>query len=262
MKRHQALIQILEKGHIYFFYRPRADAWPIDGEEDVSELMMLLHPFDTGKYRFIILENQGLPEFVPQPETYDGFQGYWGVVKYVEYTAPIAEDRLDSRVERTRFQGPVYLRNARPAGEGVYLIGRHQAHSHLTYILELPEEAGDVQSGLNIEEKEGNFLLYVKNPDFSSTPKTRPDELPKPLLPKEWMKKFNGQRTIPLESTRFLDYEGAEILLYNAGQEKLNELDPLLKPEHETQATAEIFTDLHMERERHPIEPLFAGRWF
>ena len=34
-----------------------------------------------------------------------------------------------------------------------------------------------------------------------------------------------------------------------------------LDPEHETEATADLFQELRLERERHPVEPLLVGKW-
>ena len=59
----------------------------------------------------------------------------------------------------------------------------------------------------------------------------------------------------------FLDYEGAEILLVGARRNISAELGVELIPEYETEATAEIFNDLKLERSLHPLAPLFEGKW-
>ena len=41
----------------------------------------------------------------------------------------------------------------------------------------------------------------------------------------------------------------------------LDELGRVVDPEHETEATAEIFNDLLMEKSLHPVAPLLSGRW-
>jgi len=38
-------------------------------------------------------------------------------------------------------------------------------------------------------------------------------------------------------------------------------LDIQIHPQEETAATAEIFKDLHLDRSRHPLKPLFEGAW-
>lgn len=59
---------------------------------------------------------------------------------------------------------------ARAMGEGVYRILRHnpgkKMHTHLVYKLEFPPEdkQNEPQESLNIE-REGYFLMQIKNPD-------------------------------------------------------------------------------------------------
>ena len=55
--------------------------------------------------------------------------------------------------------------------------------------------------------------------------------------------------------------EQSEIILIGADEDVRGELGISLDPEHETMDTAEIFRDLHMERSKHPLEPLFQGKW-
>lgn len=41
----------------------------------------------------------------------------------------------------------------------------------------------------------------------------------------------------------------------------MKELGIELKPEDETESSADVFKDLKLERERHPVKPLFKGKW-
>jgi hypothetical protein len=45
----------------------------------------------------------------------------------------------------------------------VWLLGSSSNHTHLAYVLELPEEIGEVQEAFNIS-KEGSYIVTVKNP--------------------------------------------------------------------------------------------------
>jgi hypothetical protein len=69
------------------------------------------------------------------------------------------------------------------------------------------------------------------------------------------------ERFIPVDPPDFLDHEGAEILLVGARQDVYKELGLQLNPEHETEATAEVFNDLRMGKSLHPTTPLFKGKW-
>ena len=167
---------------------------------------------------------------------------------------------MDPEVYETKTRGERRLPPARPAGEGIYAIARHSGHTHLAYVLELPEEPGDAQRALNII-KEGSYILAVKNPDAPSPPGVGLDESRRARFPQELQERFQERRFLPVDPSAFLDYEGAEILLVGARQDVFAELGLELNPEHETETTAEIFNDLKMERSLHPLTPLFEGKW-
>jgi hypothetical protein len=117
-----------------------------------------------------------------------------------------------------------------------------------------------VQRALNIVQ-EGNYVIAVKNPEAPSAPGTGLDETRRAAFPKELRERFAGRRFIPAEPPDFLDYEWAEIILVGARKDISAELGIELVPERETEATAEIFNDLKMERSLHPLTPLFEGKW-
>ena len=60
---------------------------------------------------------------------------------------------------------------------------------------------------------------------------------------------------------RFLDYKGAEFVLIGSSADVSAELGIDLPAEPETELTADIFQDLKVEREEHPLTPLFKGEW-
>ena len=151
-------------------------------------------------------------------------------------------------------------RSARPAGEGVYALARHGNHTHLLYSLELPVEPDEVQRELHIG-KQGSYLLSVKNPRATSPPSVGLDEERKAEFPDDLQDLFGGRRFIPLGTSEFLDYEGAELLLTGTDEGPAEELDVNLSPECETEETANLFQELEMDRDRHPVEPLLTGKW-
>lgn len=50
-------------------------------------------------------------------------------------------------------------------------------------------------------------------------------------------------------------------MLIGANEQPDEELGISLEPEKETQASADVVSDLKLERDQHPTEPLFEGRW-
>ena len=103
--------------------------------------------------------------------------------------------------------------SARPCGEGVYGIVEHGGHTHLAYVLEIPELPGEVQNEFHID-KQGSFVISIKNP--SKTSPTYPGIKNKAKYPEHLQAQFQGRHFIPLYSSSFLDFPGSEILLIGA----------------------------------------------
>lgn len=260
------MADVLERGNIYFFYRPRVESPEehdrhveagepdAEGLEDIQRFYMVLSPHGKKRYRLFLIGQKKLPE------VRNGGQKYWAFVDKVSKAATGVEDELDSFTYPTKTRGKRYLPAARPAGEGVYAIARHDDHTHLAYALELPEKPGAVQRELNIED-EASYVFSIKNPEKPSPPgaglgKDRQAEYPKRLK-----ERFRDRRFIEADPPDFLDYEGTTCLLIGADEDVSEELGIELEPQKETIERAEIFNDLRVEKSEHPLEPLFEGKW-
>ena len=149
---------------------------------------------------------------------------------------------------------------ARPAGEAVYALVRHDDHVHAAYVLELPAQPGDVQHALGIE-REASYVAQVRNPEDRTPTRWDSGERGRVTLPPDLQRRFGRRRFIPLDPPSFLDHEGVELLLIGASPDIEAELGLSLDAERETEASAEIFRDLRLERDLHPTAPLFEGRW-
>jgi hypothetical protein len=243
--------QVLERGNIYFLYRPRVQREDVRDFRDVQRLYMVLSPQDKQRFRTIVMPKKQLPEVG------DEGQRFWG---FIEKVARDPKEIVEQELGREQYGAARFQAAARPAGEGVYAIVWHRDHTHLTYMLELPAQPGDVQQQLNIQQ-EGSYFLSVKNPDQPSPPGIGLDEEQKAKFPKELQDKFGGRRFIDLDPPDFLDYEGAEILLIGAEEELSDELGIELHPEDESEASAEIFNELRITKSEQTIKPLFKGQW-
>jgi hypothetical protein len=249
-----AAIEVLERGDIYFAYRPRIDVPTVRGLGDVQRFYMILSPSGKRSHRLIVIGGKRLP--APGG---NGDRKTWGFVDRVAARAEDVEDELDPRTYTTQTRGERQVAPARPAGEGVYALVRHGQHTHLAYALELPASPGEVQRALGIA-REGSYIVAVKNPDAPSPTGVGLDERQRARLPKALAERFRGRRFIPLDLPDFLDHEGTELVLVGAGGE-VEALGLDLEPERETAATAEIFRELKLERSVHPLGPLFEGKW-
>jgi hypothetical protein len=245
---------VLENGDIFFAYRPKIDRPAAGGIDDVQRMYMILSPRGRRSYRLIIVGEKRLPAV-----SRGGDRKTWGFVEKVARRPEEVEDELDPERYRTKTRGERRVPAARPAGEGVYAIARHGDHTHLAYVLELPPKPGEVQRALNIAPQ-ASYIVSVKNPDAPSPPGLGLDESRRANYSKKLRERFGKHRFIALEP-EFLDYEGAEILLIGASGDVSAELGIRLDAKPETEATAEIFNDLKMEKSLHPVAPLFEGRW-
>lgn len=215
-------VEVLERGDIYFAYRPKIDVDSPKGIDDVQRLYMVLSPRDKDRYRMVVIGQKKLPG-------------------------------IEDGGERTR---PA----ARPAGEGVYAILRHGDHTHLAYVLELPETGKDVQRALNIRQ-EGSYIISVNNPETPSPRGAGLEEHEEAEFPKRLQERFRDRRFANVDPPEFLNHEGAELLLIGAGGDVSEELGIELDAERESADSAKILADLKLDSEEHPTEPLLKGEW-
>lgn len=237
--------EVLERGNIYFFYRPRLGQEVVRGLEDIRRFYLILKPHGKDRYRLLIIGRKRLPEVA------DGRETYWGFVDKVRCRPEDIEATLDATDEEPA---------ARPVGEGVYAIARHGDHTHLAYALELPEQPGEVQQSLRVEPQ-AIYVLSVKNPHRPSPREAGLDDERQASFPPELQAHFGNRRFIPTDPPDFLDYEGTELLFIGAAEDVSKELGLRLDPERETAESADVYTELRLERELHPVEPLLQGEW-
>ncbi|WKZ34006.1 MAG: hypothetical protein QY316_06305 [Thermodesulfobacteriota bacterium] len=245
--------EVLERGSIYFIYRPKVEEEEVKGLKEVQRFYMVLSPEGKKIYRLIVVGRQALPDV-------EGGERSWGFVDKVRRRAEEVADELEEKEYRTKTRGERELPAARPAGEGVYAIARHGDHTHLAYSLELPERPGEVQEAFRIED-EASYIVTIKNPEKPAPPGAGLKGRKKAGFPKRLMQKFDGRRFADADPPDFLDYEGAEMILIGASEEPIKELGLALKPKDETESSADIFKDLKLEREKHPVKPLLKGKW-
>ena len=256
-KSKQKDVQILEQGNIYFFYRPKVDEPSVKGLEDVERFYMVLEPKqkDEHLYRLIIIGQKKMPEIKP----HGGGDSSWGFVDKVSQKAEEIEDELDAKTYQTKTRGEQTREPARPVGEGLYNIVRHQDHTHLVYVLNLPRQVGEVQKAFQLRE-EGSYILSIKNP-YQPAPRQVGFSGKEPHYPTDLQQKFGKHKWIPADPPSFLDYKDTQILLIGAESDVSDELGIILHPQNEKDALDAIVNDLHLELSQHPTAPLFKGQW-
>lgn len=178
---------ILEKGIVYFFFRPRVGVEEAHGVEDVARSFMVLRPMardaklgagpigDAGNSRLLAVPKKTLPT---------SGRDRW--ISFVEKThasfAALKDDFLSGEEYDTKTAGTRHAMPATPVGEGVYAITTTGRESHLAYVLTLPRELGDAQVDIGLKHK-GSFILSTKNPQTPSPGNMQTPQAPE--YPKE-----------------------------------------------------------------------------
>src|SRR5919108_1773601 len=180
----EATPEVIEKGDIFFFYRPKAKIGDdrsngdIKGIEDIRRFFMVTattpaantaneqQQFDKtnqkgtkeeeegSRYGLFVIGKKSLPEIRTTEARWS--ERYWAKAGAI-FEGP---QELTSELLADEYRkGDA----ARPVGEGKYVIVKHQDHAELAYVLEMPEEPGEAQNGLGIE-KEASYIISVINP--------------------------------------------------------------------------------------------------
>ncbi|MBI2392006.1 MAG: hypothetical protein HYV09_20610 [Deltaproteobacteria bacterium] len=239
------MTRVLERGNIYFLFRPRVGEERPDGLDDVQRLFVVLIPRDEHVYRRLVIGRKRMPDT-------GAHERHWAFVdKVADRPEPLQED-LEAQRYATKARGERVQPAGRPAGEGVYAIVEHLVesapHVHLAYALEVPDEPGAVQRELGID-REASYVVAVLNP----LPRTGTTDYPAHL-----QARFADRRFAPLDP-ELLDHEGAELVLIGAREHPQEELGIELHAERAW--NVDIFRELHLDRETHPAQPLFEGAW-
>ena len=247
------MTKILERGDIFFLYRPKLSATSVHGIDDVQRFFTVLKPDAKEVFRRVIIGRKHLPDIQKHERT-------WGFVDLVTRSAEQLDEELDPQRYQTKTRGERLEPAARPAGEGVYLIARHENHTHIAYALELPRTPGEAQEQPNIR-KQASIIVTVKNPEATSPPRMGLPLSRKPEYPASLKRKFQNKRFVDLDPPDFLNYPGTELVFIGASADATSELGIQLHPRRKREKTADTFTELKLEPELHPTEPLTTGKW-
>ncbi|KAF9892948.1 hypothetical protein FE257_000540 [Aspergillus nanangensis] len=215
--------KILEKGIIYFFFRPRVNIADPQGMSDVARSFFVLRPTSMGtvfneqgpmdadaKCRLLMLPKKKYPTTARERDM--AFVDQAGVS-----LKQLQESFLPGETYETKTQGEQHSPAAKPYAEGVYAITRTQRASHLAYLLTIPEQLGPVQEDFGLSAR-GSFIVQSKNPKH---PGPSFAQLPKdPEYPESIREKFGDYRWIPLEP-EFLDYPNAQFLMIGGAHQDL-----------------------------------------
>lgn len=167
---------ILEKGFIYFFFRPRVNVENPHSIGDVARSFFVLRPTALGaefdndqgpvdkgaKCRLMMLPKKKFPSSSKERDM--GF-----VEKSGQSMQALQESFIAGKTYQTATMGERHTEEARPYAEGVYAITHTPRASHLAYILTIPAELGAPQEDFGLQER-GSWIVQSKNPKFPGPP--------------------------------------------------------------------------------------------
>jgi hypothetical protein len=279
----EATVEVLEKGDIFFFYRPKAkviddgSGGDVKSIEDIRRFFMVTataanteneqqQQFDgtnsktpkegeSPRYRLFVIGKKSLPEIRTTEARRS--ERYWAKVGGIfenpqELTGELLSDEFR--------KGDA----ARAVGEGKYAIVKHQDHAELAYVLEMPEEPGEAQRELGIE-KEASYIVSIINPKVP-VPTGYPSSEEPPNYPESILKEFGeNENFISLaRDLRFINFQNAQMILVGAreGRDVIQkEFGIDIKEEKETLYSADIFSKLKIEKDKVPTKPLIEGKF-
>ena len=279
----EATVEVLEKGDIFFFYRPKAkviddgSGGDVKSIEDIRRFFMVTataanteneqqQQFDgtnsktpkegeSPRYRLFVIGKKSLPEIRTTEARRS--ERYWSKVGGIfenpqELTGELLSDEFR--------KGDA----ARAVGEGKYAIVKHQDHAELAYVLEMPEEPGEAQRELGIE-KEASYIVSIINPKVP-VPAEYPSSEEPPNYPESILKEFGeNENFISLaRDLRFINFQNAQMILVGAreGRDVIQkEFGIDIKEEKETVHSADIFSKLKIEKDKVPTKPLIEGKF-
>jgi hypothetical protein len=158
--------QIIEHDDLFFFYRPKIDAEEVKELEDVVRFYMVTSPEQdhgtTSKkqvHRLFLLGQKHLPEIVEGKST--SKERNWALNILTTSKSEDTHKELMPAEYDTETRGKRRIKAAAPAGEGKYSIVKHDNHTELAYILELPESPGPTQREFEIKD-EASYIISVK----------------------------------------------------------------------------------------------------
>lgn len=90
--------EILERGEVFFLYRPKIDAQVVHSLDDIQRFYMILKPEERNIFRRIIIGRKHIPDV-------DKHERTWGFVDLVTRSAARIEDELDPVQYATKTRG-------------------------------------------------------------------------------------------------------------------------------------------------------------
>lgn len=188
------MVEVLERGDICFFFRPRVQPAEAPAETGpatapgVQSLFFVLSPA-TGVHRRVRVGRKRMP--VAPGER------LWARVERVGSLQRVLADQLEAEEYTTKTRGDRYQPGARPIGRGCYALARHDDHVHFVYRID--DRELDVPDEVRVADAASHIVLFERTAPGSALWTTEGD-------------------------LALLDDEGSEVVIVGAGDEPEHDL--------------------------------------
>ncbi|KAK4549003.1 hypothetical protein LTR36_008776 [Oleoguttula mirabilis] len=219
---------IMEKGVIYFFTRGRVGVEDPDSPKDLQRSYFVLRPLPPGgKITDGAVQDVSNNRLIALPKKVWPKSGRDRFLAFVEKAGTSMDSLKDEFFQgsdySTKTVGTRHTPAVTPIGEGVYALsstGSGRTTTHLSYMLTIPQEIGEVQKDVGLANQ-GSFALSTKNPETSSPANASLPQGPK--YPKEIMEEFGSRGWLPT-TPEHLNYANAQFILIgeSSGLDVLN----------------------------------------
>lgn len=149
-------MDVLERGDIAFFYRPKVQ--PADALVEtpgVQSFFCILSPEGGGQARRLRIGRKRMPSARGQR--------FWAVVERVGSFQRVLADQLEEERYTTKTRGERYQPGARAVARGTYAFVRHEDHTHLVYRVEHAEHPDDLPEEVRVPEEASYVVLFERH---------------------------------------------------------------------------------------------------
>lgn len=235
------MVKDIEKGSLFYFYRPKIGAGKLSSIDDIQRLYMIMKP-DRGRSRLFVVGKKHMPSF---NKTTSSEAKEWMVNITSSKSSKDILHELHPIEYTTETRGKRRQESAVPVGQGRYKIILHQDHTEL--VQKLSDVQGKAQKELGLEPEAG-YIISVKNPKikvpgFSDKQADYPNNL---------QSQFGDKRWIDVTDPRLIEYEDSQLLLIGARKS----LEGITK----IQGQADISKELGLDKARWNLDALHKGK--
>jgi len=155
------VIDVLERGDITFFYRPRVQpAGALVHTPGVQSFFLVLSAAG-GRHRRLRIGRKRMPS--------PSGQRFWARVERVGSFRRAVGDQLEDEHYRTKTRGDRYQPGAHAIAQGCYAFVRHDDHVHLVYRVEHVEPPEELPEELAVPLAASQIVLFERTPRTTAT---------------------------------------------------------------------------------------------